>query len=70
MKEWRRLAASVGKAFMGNKGFLQMPVSGLSYPLTTPKPVVASWDSTRPRLPGKHGGLETKDTLKQSKEEG
>ena len=31
-----------------------MPVSGFPYPLTTPKPVVDSWDSTRLHLPGKH----------------
>ena len=27
VKEWRRLALSVGKAFLGIRGFLQMPVS-------------------------------------------
>ena len=27
VKEWRRLAASVGKAFLGIRGFLQMSVS-------------------------------------------
>jgi hypothetical protein len=40
VKEWRRSAGSVGKAFLGSRGFLQMPVSSLPYPLTTPKPVI------------------------------
>jgi hypothetical protein len=38
----QRLTASVGKAFLGIRGFVQMPVCGLPYPITTPKPVVDS----------------------------
>ena len=71
VKESWRSVVSVGKAFLGIRGFLQMPVSGLAYPLTTPKPVIDSWDSTRLHLAlGNMGGLITKDTLKWSKEEG
>ena len=70
VKESCRSLLSDVKLNISIRGFLQMPVSGLAYPLTTPKPVIDSWDSTRLHLPGKHGGLVTKDTLKRSKAEG